>query len=226
MLKSSVYLISIHNYPKSFNEIIEAGSATIEGFEYGTSLKTILDNIEIPAGATLNIISGDGHYIPVKQRNFNTEYIYVTVSPNTYFEVIAEYKKTTIRYHLLPESSTSDAFLLSDMYHIIQKNFLVEFVPRGTSVGSFLANVTPSLGATVKILDKLGNQRFDGEIYQDDEVLVTSADGLVTNVYFLSMLHNRFIQETTYLAYILSDIYTINQVNNTMLEVPGYETIA
>ena len=194
--------------------------------EYGTTLKTVLANIRVPAGANLNVINKNGEFVPTIKLNYDTSYIDVIVKPGMFFRVVAEDGATSILYQIEPESSTSDAFLLSDVYHVIQKDFLVEFVPRGTNVRSFLANVTPSMGATVQILDKLGNQRFDGKIYQDDEIVVTSADGLVTNVYFLSMLRTQSILQTTYLAYILSDIYTIDQVNNTVLEVPGDETIA
>ncbi|MBT3383265.1 MAG: T9SS type A sorting domain-containing protein [Prolixibacteraceae bacterium] len=225
VLTSARYEVTIDVQPKSAgNENDGAGS--IEGFEYGTQLKTVVANVVVPAGAIMNVISNDGAYVAQKQLNFDTAYVDVTVNHNMFFEVTAENGVTRIVYQLKPEVSENSAFLTSDVYTVVQKDLLVTFVPRGTSVSSFLANVVPSLGASIKVVDKSGLERTIGELYQDDKVIVTSPSGTVQTVYFLSMLRTEFIPQTTYLAYILSNTYAVDQVNNVIGGASGSTTLA
>jgi hypothetical protein len=212
VLTSTLYNIEIVSEPKSATEDGDAGSGIIAGFEYGTQLRTILNNITIPVGAQLDVIDSEGAYVSLKKLNFDTAYVNVTVNPNTYFEVTAENGITKIVYQLQPNASDNDAFLLSDEYNVNQSQNLVEFVPRGTNVNTFMASVVPSLGATVKIVDKMGHERTDGTLYADDKVVVVSPNGMVTRVYHLSMLRTQFILSTTYLAYVLSNEYAVDQV--------------
>jgi hypothetical protein len=64
----------------------------------------------------------------------------------------------------------------------------------------------------MKLLDKYGFQRTKGNIYQDDKVEVTAADGITKKVYYLSMLDTYLGDASTYLAYVLSSTYTVDQV--------------
>jgi len=61
----------------------------------------------------------------------------------------------------------------------------------------------------MKLLDKNGLERTFGNIVKDDKLLVTAADGVTTKTYYLAMLGSK----ATYLAYVLSKVYTVNQVN-------------
>jgi hypothetical protein len=99
---------------------------------------------------------------------------------------------------------------------VLQLQNLVNFVPRGTSVQTLLSNIIPSLGATIKIVDKMGLERTEGTLYEDDKVVVTSQNGLATRVYHLSMLRTQYIPETTYLAYVLSNVYAVDQLEYTI----------
>lgn len=191
----------------------EPGQATITGFDYGTSMRTIFANLNIPAGAMLSAIDNKGAYLPLKQLNYNNQYVPVTVNPGISLEVIAEDGITAIIYQLIPDSKEDNVFVLSDVYSVSQKNLLIEYVPRSTNVHSLLANLVPSAGATIQLVNKLGQHRTDGKIYQDDKIVVTSANGIYSKVYFISMLAEKYIPKTTYLAYILSDVYHIDQVN-------------
>jgi hypothetical protein len=213
VLTSPVYDIEIVSEPKSAVQDENAGSGIISGFDYGTQLSTILNNINVPEGAHLDVIDGDGAYISLKTLNYDTAYVDVTVNPDTYFDVVAENGITRIVYQLQPNATDEDAFVLSDVYSVNQSLNLIEFVPRGTSVDVFMMNIVPALGATVKLVDKMGHERMDGNIYQDDRLVVTSANGNVTKVYYLSMLRTQYILTTTYLAYVLSDTYKVDQVD-------------
>jgi hypothetical protein len=225
ILTSSRYNITIVSDPKSAVDE-NAGSATITGFEYGTSLKTIIANITVPPGASLDIVDGSGAYVPLKRINFDTAYVNVTVNNDIYFDVVAENGITEIVYQLIPDVSENDAFVTSDVYTVVQKDVLIHYVPRGTSVSSLLNNIVPSAGASIKLVDKLGHERTAGTVVADDKIVVTSPNGLTTRVYFISFLRTQYIQETTYLAYIQSAVYSIDQVSYKVDGVSGTETIS
>ena len=213
LLTSTIYDITVESQPVSSLQEAEDGVGFISGFEYGTRLITILKNITIPAGATINVINGNGAYIPMIMLNFDTTYVDVTVNSDTYFDVLAEDGITRIIYQLLPSSSESDVFVLSDVYSIDQSHNLIQFVPRGTYAQTLLSNLVPATGAAMKVVDKMGHERTEGSLYEDDKVVVISANGLVTRVYHLSMLRTQYILESNYLAYVLSNVYGVDQVN-------------
>jgi hypothetical protein len=221
ILTSTIYEVTIESQPKSASDEENYGTGTITGFEYGTQLQTILNNITIPQGAVLSIINSKGTYIPLMALNFDTTYVNVTVNPDTYFDVIAENAVTRIVYHLQPRTSDNDAFILSDIYEVSQSLNLINYIPRGTNVQTFLSNIVPSLGASAKLVDKMGFERTEGTIYEDDKIVVTSLNGLTTRVYHLSMLRTQYILETTYLAYVLSNVYAVDQVEYTITGPTG-----
>jgi hypothetical protein len=213
VLTSDRYTIEIEAEPKSANDEHTAGLGTIRGFDYGTTLRTIANNVTVPGGALMNIINADGAYVPLRQLNYDTVYVSVTVSSEIFFDVLAEDRLTRIVYQLQPNFLSSDAFVTSDLYSVKQSDFLIELVPRGTNVQSFLSNLMPVFGASLKLVDKWGNVRTDGIVADDDKLLVTSADETVTNVYHIAKLASQYFPVTTYLAYILSDYYAVDQVD-------------
>jgi hypothetical protein len=215
VLTSTRWKITVDVSPKSAGEVVEdnAGVGSVSGFDYGTNIKTIIDNVKVPTGATLTIVDGNGSYVPFKKLNFDTAYVNVTVNPDIYLDVVAEDGQTRIVYQMKPSTSANDAFILSDVYSVIQNTNLIQYVPRGTNFQAFLANITPSLGASLKLVDKMGFERTQGNIREDDKVAVTSSNGLVTKVYFISFLPTATISSTTYLAYVLSNSYAVDQVN-------------
>ena len=215
VLTSSLYTVEITDEPKSAGGESDdhIGTGVISGFEYGTLLRTVISNVEVPAGASMVVVDGNNNYVPLKMMNFDTTYVDVTVTPDYSFEVIAEDGVTTIVYELKPQASGSSAFLTSNVYDVDQVNQLIEFVPRGTEANVFLSNLIPSLGATLKLVDKNGLEREDGYIAQDDKVIVTSEDATVQTVYYLSMLPTEYILSTTYLAYVTSKRFSVDQLN-------------
>jgi hypothetical protein len=227
VLTSARWTIEIDVSPKSVGETSEddAGLGSVTGFEYGTTIKAIINNIDVPAGATLTIVDGNGNYVPFTTLNFDTAYVSVTVNPNIYLDVVAEDGQTRIVYQLQPKTSANDAFILSDVYSVVQNSNLIQYVPRGTNFQAFLANITPSLGASLKLVDKMGFERTQGNIREDDKVAVTSSNGLVTKVYFISFLPTVTIASTTYLAYVLSNSYAVDQVGYVISGISSNLTV-
>ena len=63
-------------------------------------------------------------------------------------------------------------------------------------------------------------------VADDDKVVVTSPNGMITKVYFISKQATQYVPETTYLAYILSNDYAVDQVVYTVAGVSGAETVS
>ncbi len=209
VLTSTLYDVTVEIQPNGDQQ----GTGSVSGFEYGTRLRTLLNNINVPLGAKMDVINSEGKYVPLKMLNFDTAYVDVTVNSGIYLDVLAEDGTTRIVYQLLPSATENDAFVLSDIYTVNQSINLIQLIPRGTNLQTFLSNIVPSTGATVKLVNKMGQDKIDGGISQDDKVVVTSPNGLVTNVYHLSMLRTQYILTSDYLAYILSNVYAVDQVN-------------
>jgi formylmethanofuran dehydrogenase subunit D len=116
--------------------------------------------------------------------------------------------------------------VLSDKYSVSQKELLIDFVPGGINAKTFLSYLIPAEGATMKLIDKKGNERVDGGVADDDKVVVTSADKKATLVYHIGRLGTQYVTSPTYLAYILSTNYPIDQVVYKIDGVSGSETIS
>ena len=230
VLTSNRYEITIQQQPAAVGDGESAtdshlGSGEITGFEYGTAIQTLVNNVTVPENATMSVVSADGDYVPYKMLNYDTVYVTTTVSDDTYFEVIAEDGATTITYQLLPQSSESSAFVISDLYGIAQVDLLIQYVPRGTNIQTFLSNLIPSRGASIKVIDKYGLERTFGPLGDDDRLLVTSGDGTATTVYHISWLPTEATQQTLFTAYILSNTYSIDQVDYTIYGASGLADI-
>ncbi len=225
VITSSRYTVTVEQKSKiAGNE--NTGVGNVKGFDYGTALRTILANIKVPDGACLAAINKNGEYVPLKILNFDTSYVNVTVNDNIYLSVVAENGITEIEYQLIPSVSENDAFLLSDVYNVVQKELLIEFVPRGTRVGSFLSNLVPSAGASLKVMNKIGQERLDGDVADDDKVVVTSKNGSTSKTYYIAKLATAANPEPTYMAYILSNVFAVDQVVYKISGVAGKETVS
>jgi len=232
ILTSDKYTVEIIDEPMAVGEVKEAadnhiGLGTISGFEYGTQIQTVINNVTLPVGANMTVLNDQGAYVPLTALNFDTTYVAVTVTSNVFFEVVAEDGVTTISYQLLPQASESSAFLISDVYSVDQRDLLIEYVPGGTSTFTFLKNVTPSTGASVKVIDKFGMEKgLNVSIGQDDRIVVTSPDETVQTVYYISMLATEYVPETTYLAYVTSNVYSVGQLKMSISGASGQTDLA
>jgi Fe-S cluster assembly iron-binding protein IscA len=183
-------------------------TGTISGFGYEMTLAAILENINVPAGASLTVVDENNVYVPLKKLNNDTVYMNVTVTDQIFFVVLAEDGKKTITYQLKPNSTSSDAFIVSSIYEVDQTASTISLVLVNTNVNTLLANVTPVSGASIKIVDKLGFERVSGSIHFDDKLLVTAADGETQKVYFFNFIDVEF----TGIAYISSEVYNVDLV--------------
>jgi hypothetical protein len=76
----------------------------------------------------------------------------------------------------------------SSIYEVSQEDMIISLIPMGSGVRSFLANIVPVTGATIMVVDRLGNVREQGIIAYDDRLMVVSEDQSVTVDYFLNFI--------------------------------------
>lgn len=190
---------------------ISGNTGTISGVDYNTLVQTVLDNVVLPEGASLTVVDGDDNYVPFKKLNNDTVYIDVKVTNQIFLEVVAENGVDKILYQLNPAAQASDAFVTSMIYDVNETLDLIDLVNSGVIVSAFLDNLVPAKGASMMIYDKTGFQRIDGGIKSDDYLLVTAEDGVTTKQYFIN-----FLGQTGNLAYVLSDVYMVNQNAKTI----------
>ena len=214
---TSKYIISVG--PLSSNAVltsdtytigVDGTTGTVGGFEAHTLLKDVYDGVVVPAGATMTMIDENDAYMTFNKLTYDSTYVGVIATDKVFFEVVAENGTTKITYQLSPTTNPSEAYVTSDIYSVDQEAALIQFLPAGTSATSLLHNVTPNPGASIKIFDKGGFERATGDVYRDDKLVVTSEDGKVTKTYYFSMLN---FNVNTYLAYVISDVYTVDQIH-------------
>jgi hypothetical protein len=203
LLKSALYTIEVNG-----------ANGSVGGFPYGTLLKDVVANITIPAGATMIITDPQGAYQPLKYLGFDTVYRDVQVNDQIKLEVTAEDWVTKIVYTLKPDADSTDAFVTSNVYDIDQSIKLINEIPTGTSVETFLDNLMPAPGATMKLIDNRGVERTFGPIYMDDRLQVTSANKSKTVTYYLPVY---FCTGPYYAVYLTSDVYTIDPINRWII---------
>ena len=211
VLTSSIYTIDVTG---------ETG--TVMGFDYGTALRDVVSGVDVPAGAEMTVVDAMDAYVPLQRLNFDTVYVDVLVSDQIFFDVVAENGQTRIKYQLKPNADPGDAFVISDVYMVDQMKLLISLVPQGINVEAFLAKLTPAPGASWQLYDKLGFERNEGELYMDDRLVVTSSDGSSVVTYYLSVLN----EVPNYLAYVVSEVYLVDEENLSISRVPGDHTVA
>lgn len=188
---------------------IDGETAIIAGIAPNTKLIDVYNNVTAPATvAQFNAIFENGEYAPFKMLNFDTVYVDVLATEKILFEVVAQDMVTKITYQLDLESSSSDAYVLSNVFLVDQEASEITMIPDGTSAQSLLNFLIPAPGATVELQNKAGQVRTDGSVYIDDKVVVTSEDGTTTKTYSIKLVN--YIRNHR-MANLYSELFTINQ---------------
>ncbi|HOO85022.1 MAG TPA: hypothetical protein PLS94_10680, partial [Prolixibacteraceae bacterium] len=188
---------------------IDGATGIIAGIAPNTKLIDVYNNVTAPAtAAQFNAIFENGEYAPFKMLNFDTVYVDVMATEKILFEVVAQDMATKITYQLDLESSSSDAYVLSNVFLVDQDASEITMIPDGTSAQSLLSLLIPAPGATVELQNKAGQVRADGSVYIDDKVVVTSEDGTTTKTYSIKLVN--YIRNHR-MANLYSELFTINQ---------------
>ncbi|MFC2080008.1 T9SS type A sorting domain-containing protein [Bacteroidota bacterium] len=158
----------------------------VSGMVPGTALKTVLDEVETASNfSVLNVLNTAGELVPLKTLNVIGDYVDILASSSIWFEVVAQNGDKKM-YQLKPAASAKDAYVLSDVYTVVESNLVIASVTEGVKVAAFFANLIPADGATMKIIDKAGYERTVGTIAYDDVLELVSEDKSVTASYELN----------------------------------------
>ncbi len=196
---------------------ITGATGTISNFEPTVTLREVFENCTPPANASLyGAFKADGSYAPFVQMKHDSTYSDVLASENVFFEVIAQDGETKITYQLKPNSKSTDAYVLSEVYDIDQTALIIKLIPDGTSVEGLFKYLIPAPGATFILQNNAGQVRADGTIYEDDKLIVTAADGTTKKTYTIELWSD---YAARYEAYVYSDIYQV--VNATSSKING-----
>lgn len=191
---------------ETFTVEVTEETGTVSGMEFGATIASVLENVDHHSLATLNVVDAEGVLIPLTVLTFDTTYTDALVGDAVYFQVIAEDHMTIITYHLMPNVSASDAYVISSVYNVEQEFMKIHGIPLGTSVPSFMGNIIPVAGAVVTVVDKVEQPRAEGVMAYDDMLKVVSEDGTVTVMY-----HLEFQDETTTLANSAPNVSVSNE---------------
>ena len=176
---------------------VATAKGKITGIPFGSTIKEVLENIVKPDLATLAITDGGDMIIPTTRYSNDTNMIIAKVrvdvlaSEGVYFEVVAQNGVSKCLYSLefAPESVP---FAISDVYDVDQDGKYINYVGM-TTVAKFLSNVVASPGATLKVLNKMGQERELGWMSYDHRLLVTSADGTKTVLYWVKFTAQKIV---------------------------------
>lgn len=81
------------------------------------------------------------------------------------------------------EPSAYEATLSSSEYTVNNDELTISMIARGTKISRFIGNLTPAYGATVKVLNVIGEEVTEGYINNNLKVVVTSYDEKAVNEY-------------------------------------------
>ncbi len=222
LITSTTYTVDVTVDPAEGNEFM--GEGTLSGFPYMTTLETIVDNITLPSGSELTILDDMGNFVPLNTLNYDTIYVKTAVNDRTMLKVVAEDMVTSISYVLSPDATSDDAMIYSDVLLVDQAAMLVKLVPYGISVKNLMSRLYASRGASVKVVDRSGLERAGtGIVRYDDKLIVTSESGAVSKAYYLSY---SWMDYNPYILYVLSDVYSVDNVGYVIPMVPGGSTVA
>ncbi|MFC2090024.1 putative Ig domain-containing protein [Bacteroidota bacterium] len=158
--------------------VVDNENFTLSGFDYTASVSEVLAGITCDSLSYINILDGNDDLVPLLTRTLDTSIVepIATKVMNEYkFQVVAE-DGSVSQYTLIPNSSVSEAYILSNLFSIDQDAKSISGVDFGISLDNFMAYVYPSGNASIVVQDNENNERNNGLLQADDCAMVTSED--------------------------------------------------
>lgn len=192
--KSSLtYAITVGSLSSDVSLTAKTGSGvSVEGLKvmnvpFGTTIKALIEKLETAATSTMLVTDGLEYQIPLTTYSKDTINIAnritndVLVSDTYVIEVSAQDGINKAKYSI-EFANEESVYVLSDVYKVYEDFKNIDFV-QVTNVDNFLANIVPSPGATMHVINKMSQIRVDGRMQRDDRLLVQKGNTKV--VYLL-----------------------------------------
>jgi hypothetical protein len=213
-LDSNATLVAVDNV---YTIDIDGTEGTVSGIPMDITIEEVLDNVEVPALAMLNVIDAEGNLVPLQVMDMSdTTYRKTMLMGVVYFEVIAQ-DGSSITYLLDQGILSSDAWVTSNVYTVNQENWTIADILQETTVDILLSNLVPSGNALMVVYDKAGFKRDSGYVSVDDVVGVTSEDGSKTVTYSLRQLGYTPGNQ----VWVKSDVYLVNESATSIDDIPS-----
>ena len=213
---------------------VDLDARSVSGISMGTSIEDLIGNVSAPSTAQLMIvhplygIMGTSKYNNDTILYQNKEKIAIMANDNTLIEVVAQDGETKAQYQLVFDVKSNEAYVLSNSYVVKEDKKVIDFIDDIT-VGFFLDQLIPAPGATIKIVNKMGQEKSVGWLAYDDKLIVTSEDGSNIVSYYLKFMNeempdaiNRIGRGNILSVYPnpTTDFITIENTNNfTLLKI-------
>lgn len=165
----------------------------VEGVPFGMTLQEMMDKIIPPANANVVVTNGSGYVLPFVVNSNDTNVVgrvEASVLDTYVIEVTAQDGVTKANY-AISYKDDNNVFVSSDVYAVDQTIKEINYVST-INVANFLANLIPSPGAQIKVINKLGQQREIGIMQYHDRLSVTK--GNVTVNYYIKFM-NELVDE-------------------------------
>ena len=171
--------------------VVDNENLTISGFDYTKAVADVLAGVEaVDAKSIINVIDTADNLVSLLTVSKDTSLVEPMVATKVFngvfFEVVAE-DGSVAKYTLVPNALSSDAYVTSNVFTVSQEDNSISGVANGYSVSTFLAYLTPSGNATMKLVNKAGAERTEGQLQFDDKVVVTSEDGTKAAKYVINI---------------------------------------
>jgi hypothetical protein len=141
----------------------------------GTNVSSLFNNLIPAPGATL-VLENNAGQIREQGSVYEDDIIVVTAQDGTTQRVytLEMYSDFEARYN---------ASLFSEVWTVNQQGLRVDGPVPTTTVEEFLSEISISIGATFVLVDADGNLVSTGNMNDDFKVIVTSENGIITNIY-------------------------------------------
>ncbi len=165
-LSSSTYTVTIAGDQKN---------GKISGIKFGTTALDILSKLVKPSTASMILTDGkdgilsvytlptDSNMIKTGERNLRI------ADDNLYVNVKAENGDECV--YALAFNTETKPFILSDKFQVVEPAKYINYVG-SIVVDALLSSLKPAPGFSLKIVNKMGQDRLDGSVCFDDKVVV------------------------------------------------------
>lgn len=191
-LSSVTYTVKIGALSANTTLTTKSGAAfsisgtSITNVPFGMTLVDMMDQIQVPEFASAVITDGADYVIPMETYKADTlinERVNALVSTKYVIEVTAQNGIAQTKYSIAFKDE-APIYVLSDVYTVVEAENYINFV-RNTNVKNFLANLIASPGATMRVINKLDQERTIGTVQFHDKLEVRK--GNVVKIYYIRM---------------------------------------
>lgn len=180
-LSSNTTLITKNNAEFSIS------GTSIVDVPFGMTVKDFVSKIEGPATAVTLLTDGGEYIIPFEtyaKDTLITERVDARMMDTYKVEVSAQDGITKTKYSISFKDD-SKLFVISDVYTVNEEENYINFVS-GINVKNFLANLIPSPGASIMVVNKMNQVRELGMLQFHDKVMVKKGNN--TRIYYIRMM--------------------------------------